>query len=177
VPDDAFYHFALLVPGDRFDAALAWAREHVELLSGGDIDDVVFDFAAWEARACYFHDPAGNIVDLIAHRGIDENGASGRFDATEFLGLSELSLVGNPVELARSLELLDLELWDGELAEQGRLAFMGERARTLILAPAGRGWLPTGRPAEPHHVEVALTGPPTGEVEAGAHSIRRVSGR
>ena len=41
----AFYHFALLVPGDRFDAALAWARERVELL--GD----VFDFEDVGCRA------------------------------------------------------------------------------------------------------------------------------
>ena len=31
-----FYHVAFLVPGDRFDAALAWAREHVELLPDAD---------------------------------------------------------------------------------------------------------------------------------------------
>ena len=42
---DPFYHFALLVPGDRFDAALAWARERVEVL--GD----VFDFDNWDALA------------------------------------------------------------------------------------------------------------------------------
>ena len=31
-PGSPFYHVALLVPGDRFDAALDWARERVELL-------------------------------------------------------------------------------------------------------------------------------------------------
>ncbi|HEX3455217.1 MAG TPA: VOC family protein, partial [Gaiellaceae bacterium] len=72
-PDDggAFYHFAFLVPGDRFDATLAWAQERVELL--GEI----FEAEAWDARAVYFHDPAGNIVELIAHRGLEENGRTG----------------------------------------------------------------------------------------------------
>src|SRR5690242_17559175 len=69
--DEPFYHFALLVPGDRFDAAHAWADERFELVGG------VFDFDNWDARAVYFLDPAGNIVELIAHRGLEENGQEG----------------------------------------------------------------------------------------------------
>src|SRR5205807_6313178 len=67
---EPFYHFALLVPGDRFQAAMAWITERVALLphQGAPAEQVVFDFPAWNAQACYFHDPAGNIVELIAHR-------------------------------------------------------------------------------------------------------------
>jgi catechol 2,3-dioxygenase-like lactoylglutathione lyase family enzyme len=151
---EPFYHFALLVPGDRFDAALAWAHERVELL--GD----VFDFEAWDARACYFHDPAGNIVELIAHHGLEEKGRSGAFAAEELVGFSEQGLVGERRLLLGRLEPLGLELWDGELYEPDRLAFVGERGRTLILAPPGRGWLPTDRPAEWHPVELVLAGGP-----------------
>ena len=146
----AFHHFALLVPGDRFDAALAWSRDHVELL--GD----VFDFDFWAARAVYFHDPAGNIVELIAHQKLDPNGRVGDFDAEELVGLSELGLVGDPPELLRRLETVGLELWDGSVEGKNSLGFVGEQGRTLILAPPGRGWLPTGRPAEPHPVELVL---------------------
>ena len=151
-PEDggAFYHFALLVPGDRFDAALAWAREQVELL--GD----VFDFDPWDGRAVYFHDPAGNIVELIAHQALEQNGRSGDFGADELVGISELGIVGHPPELLRSLEAVGLELWDGSVDGKNRLAFVGEQGRTLILSPPGRGWMPTGRPAEPHPVEVVL---------------------
>jgi hypothetical protein len=147
---EPFYHFALLVPGDRFDAALAWAQERVELLGG------VFDFDNWDARAVYFHDPAGNIVELIAHHGLEENGRGGPFDAEELVGFSELGIVGDK---RRELELLErrgLQLWDGTIEEPDRLAFVGEKGRTVILASPGRGWLPTGRPAEPHPVEFEL---------------------
>jgi hypothetical protein len=147
---DPFYHFALLVPGDRFGAALAWARERVELL--GD----VFDFDDWDAHAVYFHDPAGNIVELIAHHGLEENGRSGDLAASELVGFSELGLVGDPPELLRRLETVGAELWDGEVEGENRLGFAGERGRVLILAPPGRGWLPTGRPAMPYPVEVVL---------------------
>jgi hypothetical protein len=146
----AFYHFALLVPGDRFEAALAWAQSRVDLL--GD----VFDFENWDALAVYFHDPAGNIVELIAHHGLEEQGRDGDFAAKQLAGLSELGVVGDPPSLLPELEELGLRLWDGTIEEPGRLAFVGERGRTFIVAPAGRGWLPTGRPAERHPVEAQV---------------------
>ena len=146
----AFYHFAFLVPGDRFDVALAWAGARVDLL--GD----VFDFDNWDARALYFHDPVGNIVELIAHHGLDEDGRSGDFAAEELVGFSELGVVGDPPELLGRLEAHGLELWDGVVEGENRLGFVGEKGRTLILAPPGRGWLPTGRPAEAHPVEAVL---------------------
>jgi hypothetical protein len=146
----AFYHFALLVPGDRFDAALAWAGERVQLLGE------VFDFDNWDARAVYFHDPAGNIVELIAHHGLEENGRGGPFEAEELVGFSELGIVGDRTLELRELERRGLSLWDGTVDEPDRLAFVGEKGRTVILAPPGRGWLPTGRPAERHPVEFVL---------------------
>jgi|SRR5579859_773013 len=142
-----FYHFALLIPGDRFDAAQAWADERFALVGG------VFEFEDWSARAVYFLDPADNIVELIAYRGLEENGRTGAFDAEEIVGFSELGLVGNRAETFRSL---NLPLWTGTIDDPDTLAFVGEMGRTLILAEEGRGWLPTGRPAEVHPVEFEL---------------------
>jgi hypothetical protein len=144
---EPFYHFALLVPGDRFDAARAWADERFELVGG------VFDFENWDAHAVYFLDPAANIVELIAHHGLEENGRKGAFNAMEIVGFSELGLVG---DRAQRLADLALPLWSGAIDDPDRLAFVGEKGRTLILAEEGRGWLPTGRPAEIHPVEFEL---------------------
>ena len=151
---EPFYHFALLVPGDRFDAARAWADARVELLGG------VFDFEDWDAQAVYFLDPASNIVELIAHHGLEENCRRGEFDPGEIVGLSELGLVGDREAFLRELGGIGLELFRGTVQEPDRLAFVGERGRTFILAPPGRGWLPTDRPAEPHPVEAVIDEPP-----------------
>jgi hypothetical protein len=145
---EPFYHFALLVPGDRFDAAHAWAEERFELVGG------VFEFDNWDASAVYFLDPAGSIVELIAHRGLEENGREGEFATEEIVGFSELGVVGNRAE---NLRISRLPLWSGTIDDPQRLAFVGEKGRTLILAEEGRGWLPTGRPAEIHPVEFELT--------------------
>jgi len=170
-----FYHVAFLVPGDRFEATLDWARSHVDLLPGRETGEVVFDFTNWDAKALYFHDPAGNIVELIAHHGIGEMGAARSFTTGELIGVSEVGLVGDPPALAEALEReLGLELWDGTAHGEARLAFVGEKARTLILCRSGRPWLPTGRPAEAHPVEVVLRGPFEGEVALdGGGWVRR----
>lgn len=174
---EPFYHFALLVPGNRFAEALEWAGARTELLPDPGSGEILFDFADWGAYACYFQDPAGNIVELIAHRGVDETGAQGEFRPVELVGLSELGLVGDPRAMAGRLSRqLGLELWDGTVEEPGRLAFVGERARTLILSPPGRGWVPTRRAAEPHPVEALLAGRPEGEVKLEGSRYRIRSG-
>jgi hypothetical protein len=157
---EPFYHFALLVPGDRFDAAHRWLGARVELLEDSDTGGNIFDFVNWEARASYVLDPAGNILEFIAHRGIGETGVGGGFSSTEIVGFSELGLVTHDkAAVASVLEReANLHVFDGEIDDPRRLVFIGERARTLILSPPGRGWLPTGRPAEIHPVEVVLAG-------------------
>jgi catechol 2,3-dioxygenase-like lactoylglutathione lyase family enzyme len=147
---EPFYHVALLVPGDRFDAALAWARDRIELL--GD----VFQSDDWDSRAVYFHDPAGSILELIAHHGLEENGRSGEFAAEELVGFSELGIVGDKTELLRRLGTSGLQMWDGTVEAPNLLAFVGEKGRTFILAPPGRGWMPTDRPAEAHPVAAVV---------------------
>ena len=155
-----FYHFALLVPGDRFEAAYSWLKARAELLPDPDTGDTVFNFPAWRALACYFFDPAGNIVELIAHRGISEASTEGPFSARELVDFSEVGLVVSDKEqsVAALEREFSLHVWDGSITEPERLVFVGERARTLILSPPLRGWLPTGRPAEAHPVELTLKG-------------------
>jgi hypothetical protein len=151
-----FYHFALLVPGDRFDAALAWAEERFEILVANDGERIFRTEDAWNSSAVYFHDPVGNIVELIAHHGLEENFRSGPFAAGEIVGFSELGVVGDRGELLARLEDVGLELFRGTVDEPDRLAFVGELGRTFILSPPGRGWLPLGRPAEAHPLETTI---------------------
>jgi catechol 2,3-dioxygenase-like lactoylglutathione lyase family enzyme len=175
VPSNAepFYHFALLVPANRFASALEWVGARAELLPSRDTGDVVFTFEDWDAFACYFEDPAGNIVELVAHTAIGANGARGEFGAGELLGFSELGVVGDKRAIARELERLDLHMWTGTLDHPERLAFVGEKGRTLILSDEGRGWMPTERPAAAHAVDVVISGRPRGEVAVGRHRVRR----
>jgi len=163
---DPFYHFALRVPRNRFEAALAWLGARAELLPDEETGRTTFDFTFWNAQACYVRDPCSNIVELIAHHELpEETPGDGPFEGRELLGVCELGAAGPDVPaMARALGSLGIELWDGTVDEPGRLAFMGGRDGVLILAPLGRGWMPTGRPAEPHPVEALVAGGREGEV-------------
>jgi catechol 2,3-dioxygenase-like lactoylglutathione lyase family enzyme len=178
---EPFYHFALRVPRNRFVAAREWLAGHAQLLSEPDSHETTFQFPNWNAEACYAHDPGGNIVELIAHRGLpDESPCSGPFAATELLGVCEIGLVGdNPPAMARALEPIGIKLWDGTLDLPGRLAFMGGPDGTLILAATGRGWMPTEREAELFEVNVDVAGAQDAEVTVPGtpHRVRTVVGR
>lgn len=172
-----FYHFAFRVPRNRFAAAREWLAGHADLLPEPGSKETTFQFPNWNAEACYMHDPGGNIVELIAHRGLpDESPNSGPFEATELLSVCEVGLVGHdPPAMARALERLGVRLWDGTLEVPGRLAFMGAPDGTLILAPPGRGWMPTGRAGEPWAVEVEAVGVRNAEVTLPGTSHRVVT--
>ena len=151
-PREPFYHFALLVPGNRFEAACAWLAARAGLLPRADSDETVFDFDFWDARACYTHDPAGNILELIAHHGLEESGERDEFTARELRGISEVGVVTDDLVVARRrLEDAGLRLWSGEVdGPRDGFGFVGRKAHSLILCPTGHPWLPTLRPAEPH---------------------------
>ncbi len=169
-----FTHFALLAPGNRFTEALTWLGDRVELLPDPDTGQTVFDFEFWDAQACYFEDPAGNVVELIAHRGIEDSDRPG-FDTGDLHGLSEVGLVtaDKPAAAAALRAELGVEVWDGSADGPG-LAFAGERGRTLILAPPGRRWLPTewAAVACPSEVELELERSGSLELESGQITIR-----
>lgn len=160
-----FYHFALRVPRNRFAEARDWLDGRSPLLPGRD-GKTTFEFDFWNAQACYALDPADNIVEVIAHRELaDESQADGPFRDDELRGVCEIGLVGpDPRTMAAALEPLDIQLWSGTLEGPGRLAFLGGRDGVLILSEPGRGWMPTGRPAEIRPVEVEVAGKRDAEV-------------
>lgn len=171
---EPFHHVALLVPTGRFDAALAWAGERVALLRHEGSH--VVSFPAWRARALYFLDPAGNIIELIAHDDGTPAPPGVPFAPDELPGISEVGIVvEDPPAAAGALrDGLGLELWAGTVEGEHALGFVGRRSHTLILSPPGRGWLPTGRPAEIHPVTLTLTGAsaaPGAEVAIGPHVV------
>ena len=175
-----FHHFAFRVARNRFAAAHAALGERGKLLPDPESGSTAFEFPAWSAEACYTLDPCGNIVELIAHRTLPEETPDNRpFGAADVLGVSEVGVVSpDPSEMLDALAALDIHLWDGSADEPGGLAFAGSPRGTLILARPGRGWMPTGRPAEIHDVEVTVAGATAGEVALPGtpHRVRTAPG-
>ena len=125
-------HFAVNVPPQRFEEAVDWARERVELVDG----DV--PFPAWRARSAYFFDPGGNIVELIA-----------RERATGDDLFLEISEVGLPVaDVGSAVEWLEGELGLPHFSGNRRdFSAVGDDRGLFIVVPVGRPWLFTEEPA------------------------------
>jgi catechol-2,3-dioxygenase len=151
---EPFYHFAVSVPEHRFDDARAWLADRMDLIA--DDGDTEFFFEFMNAHAIYFTDPAGNIGELIA-RHDHPTAADGAFDSGSFLEVSE---VGLPVHnVPTMLDEFDSELSLSKWNDSDETTFncVGDTRVMFIVVPAGRGWFPTGDPAEVHPITVTVT--------------------
>jgi catechol-2,3-dioxygenase len=142
-------HFAVNVPPERFEEAVAWARAQTALLQ----EDVAFPL--WRARAAYYFDPAGNLVELIARE---------RAPGDELL--IEVSEVGLPVEdVGAAADFLEAELGLPHFSgDRESFSAMGDDRGLFILVPVGREWLFTDRPSGDAPVAVTVEGERAGEL-------------
>lgn len=133
------YHFAFNIPNNQFTDAKAWLSFRTELLHFEGRDEI--NWTSWNAKALYFRDPVGNIVELIARFNVD-NDSEIPFSAQSIRRVSEIGLgVKKPDEIAELLKReLDIPLWD-----EGSDIFTacGDEHGLLILVKLGRAWFPT----------------------------------
>jgi catechol-2,3-dioxygenase len=155
-------HIAVNVPPERFEEAVGWARERAELIE----DDV--PFPAWRARAAYFFDPCGNLVELIARE---------RAPGDELL--LEVSEVGLPVaDVGEAVEFLESELGLPHFSGDRRnFSAVGDDRGLFILVPVGRHWLFTEEPASDAALRVTIEAPRSGElaVPGSGHLVKLAS--
>jgi catechol-2,3-dioxygenase len=151
-------HFAVNVPPQRFEEAVDWARERVQLVD----DDV--PFPAWRARSAYFFDPGGNIVELIARERAPGDDL--------FLEISE---VGLPVaEVGAAVEWLESELGLPHFSGNRRdFSAVGDDRGLFIVVPVGRPWLFTEEPAPDAPLRVTIEARVQGKrvVPGSAHIV------
>ncbi len=153
-------HFAVNV--GHFGDAVDWARGQAELIE----DDVPFE--AWRARAAYYFDPVGNLVELIARE---------RAPGEELL--LEVSEVGVPVaDVGAAVDFLEAEL-DLPHFSGDRVNFsaVGDDHGLFIVVPVGRAWLFTDRPASDAPVRVTIEGSAASElrIPGSGHTIEVAS--
>jgi hypothetical protein len=155
-------HFAVNVPPERFEEAVDWARGQAELVQ----EDVPFEM--WRARAAYYFDPVGNLVELIARE---------RAPGDELL--IEVSEIGLPVaDVGAAVEFLESELGLPHFSgDRESFSAVGDDRGLFILVPVGRPWLFTDRPASDAPVRVTIEGPKPRELTlpGSAHVIVAVA--
>lgn len=141
------YHYALRVPGHRFDDTYRWLGQRTPLLAdaGGE---TAFHFESWNAHGVYFADTDGNIAELIARHELDDP-SEGPFAASSVVGLAEIGCVTDDVSAA----VVQLGRAYGLTPQFGQthpeFTAVGDARGLVIVVKRGRAWLPTGLPATP----------------------------
>ncbi|RXY99650.1 VOC family protein [Fictibacillus sp. S7] len=150
--EESYYHFAFTVPDNQFSQAKKWASALVPLNTVEDKDEIYF--TNWDAHACYFYDPAGNIVELIARHTLN-NGTEHPFTSRDILNISEIGMpVDNVKQAADHLKKeLNLNIYHNDSAS---FAPLGDADGLLILSDKKRNWLGSGKKANIYPAEIIL---------------------
>lgn len=175
---DPRYHFAINIPPGSIRDAADWVNARHELLAfHGDPDEeegATIVHTDRGAATLYFLDGGGNVVELIANHHLHER-YDGSFGAHSLLEIAEIGVATADVEATRQAvqEAFGSKvLWGGRPGWQ--LTAIGDDHGVVIVAPAGRGWIPVGLTARPLPTTIAASGPRACEItlDEGPYRLR-----
>lgn len=148
---EPFYHFAWMIPRNQFQEAKQWAASRVKLNTDGERDETYSN--NWDSHSLYFEDPAGNIVELIAHH--QENNEQERaFSVANILQVCEIGLVSEDVPAAvKELEKAGLARW-GEGSDT--FSPVGDRNGLFIVVRKERIWFFSSQKAQIFPLEASI---------------------
>ncbi len=136
-----YYHYALNIPSNQFQEAKEWLKGKTKLLLEDGEDEA--DFSLLTAHSCYFEDPAGNIVELIARYNENPINES-PFSANNILNISEIGLVvKDAISVSEELKAIKIIEKYGNPITNSSLGFMQEDKNGvfILLTSIGRRWL------------------------------------
>ena len=141
VAGEPYYHFAFNIPANQFQEAKEWLKGKTTLLLEDGEDEAYFSF--WSAYACYFEDPAGNIVELIARSTVNPT-SEATFSVKNILNISEIGLIvkGAPM-VGEQLKKMNIFERDNDPITNDSLNFMQDNNNGvfILLTSIGRKWL------------------------------------
>jgi catechol 2,3-dioxygenase-like lactoylglutathione lyase family enzyme len=134
----AMYHLAFNIPRATLAEAKAWLSARVALVEENGRDEVYFP--AWDARASYFYDAAGNLLEVIDRRMLAAE-RRGPFGPEALLCVSEIGL---PVDdVAACVAALTARLRIAPYRTQSAtFAPLGDEEGLILVAAVGRPWTP-----------------------------------
>jgi len=149
-PEKPFYHFAFNIPSNKFEEALEWLQNKVELLWIEEYKSYVAEFTNWNARSAYFMDPAGNIVEFIARFDLNDV-VEEIFSPAHLRNISEIGIV---LDAGQFDEKINQMLYQYQLEYFSRqpplkhFRAIGNDNGLFIVVPEHRNWYPTTIPCK-----------------------------
>ncbi len=147
------YHFAFNIPSYQEVEAWRWLQERVPILK--DEEAPIVDFPNWNAKAIYFYDADGNIVELIARRDLNYPSTTS-FSVDSILEISEIGVPTDDVEPHYDFlhQNLGAAIYSGSF---GRFCAVGEETALFILVNHQlKKWFPTNETAYPMDFKISI---------------------
>ncbi|MFN2439118.1 MAG: VOC family protein [Chitinophagaceae bacterium] len=149
------YHFAFNIPCNKIEEALHWLESKTEIIKIGEENKIV-DFKNWNAKAIYFLDNNGNILELIARRDL-ENEDNDKFTSKSIISISEMAIVTDTVVKTANdlIQSLNMGFFDKQPPAE-EFAALGDDQGLFILSKAGRNWYLTDSPSEKYWQSIII---------------------
>lgn len=141
------YHFAFNIPCNQIREGMTWLERAGVVLIANEKGENQIDFPNWNAEAAYFFDPAGNIVELIARRDL-QNESEHPFGPASLSEISEIGVVTDDVLAWNARAEADFGIFPFEKQKPSSdFSALGTDMGLFIVVPAGRKWFLTDIPA------------------------------
>jgi len=150
------YHFAFNIPCNHIREGMAWLERAGIVLIANEKGENQIDFPNWNAEATYFFDPAGNIVELIARRDL-QNESEQSFGPDSLLEISEIGIVTDDVPAwnARAETEFGIPPFNKQ-KPAADFSALGSDMGLFIVVSEGRKWFLTDIPAGKAPLEVSF---------------------
>jgi catechol-2,3-dioxygenase len=141
------YHFAFNISPLQLQQALAWTKARTAVLPVAEDGQEIADFVDWNARAFYYKDNNGNILEFIARYNLDVK-TEEPFDSSSIISISEIGIVTDdvPAERKSISEKYNVPIFSKPPLPDNFTA-IGDDHGLFILSKTHRPWHPNEVPA------------------------------
>jgi catechol 2,3-dioxygenase-like lactoylglutathione lyase family enzyme len=156
------YHFAINVPRGSLEVIMYYFDlDYIDTQAPGK---TVADFPDWRARACYFYDSSGNLLEFIARTDLNLDDPNLTFSDL-FQGVSEIGIATEDVShTSRQIqERLQVKQF-GKTTPAPDFNALGDDNGLFILSRVGRTWLFSDTPAGLNYCRVEFVNGPDVQV-------------
>ena len=167
------YHFAVNVPRGSLEVVMYYFDlDYLPTqIPGADAsENSIADFPDWRAKACYFYDNAGNLLEFIARTDLPLDDPNLTF-ADLFQGVSEIGIATEDV--THTTEQINQQFGVKQFARMKPMTdfnAIGDDNGLFIVSKVGRNWLFTNTPAGLNYCRVRFTNGPSEQGCPGKHA-------
>lgn len=150
-----FYHFAFNIPCNQIEDALRWTSGFTNLIPASETG-FISHFEDWNAKAIYYYDNNGNILEFIARFDLD-NYSDKPFSPASIQSISEIGIVTEkPLELSESLIREHQLIFFKKGPKREDFVAMGDDNGLIVISNPKRNWFPTETLAKKFPLKIKL---------------------